>query len=46
MLVWDVGRPHYRRTGRCQSVTGTMAALMVMPGWLTIAEPRSTSGRP
>lgn len=39
--VDDVGRVRYEITGRCQSVTGPMAALVVMPGWRVLAEPET-----
>lgn len=39
--VDDLGRPRYRLTGRLQSTTSAMAALIGMPGWLAIAEPET-----
>jgi hypothetical protein len=39
--VDDAGRARYRLTGRCQSMTGAMAALIAMPGWLASAEPET-----
>lgn len=37
----DAGRVRYQVTGRCQAVTSPMAALIALPGWLTIAEPET-----
>jgi hypothetical protein len=39
--VDDAGRVRYEVTGRCQSVTSPMAALIALPGWRTIAEPEA-----
>lgn len=43
------GQVRYQLVGRCEAVTGPMASLIGMPGWLTVAEPethRVVSRRP